>query len=123
MKIINWGTDIKIGLSWEKNGEKNIDLDVSAVLYDVVGALHDAVYFNQYAAKDGSILHSGDNKTGELIEEDETMIIFTSRIHPAVKAIVIIVNMLTKEEILVKFHRQLRKFPIYQQEKNYFKFV
>jgi stress response protein SCP2 len=49
---------LNFGLNWESS----VDLDASAVCFDMFGHLIDAVYFNQLISADGAIKHSGDNK-------------------------------------------------------------
>ena len=89
---IPWGSDLQIGLTWDVEEGKFVDLDASAVVFDNFGVLLDAAYFNQQQTIDKSILHSGDNKSGLGEGEDERITIISSLIHPAVRAIAIVVN-------------------------------
>src|SRR5690606_29048862 len=65
-------TRVRMGLGWDavkKRGffgkkEQEIDLDASGLLFDATGRLVDQVWFNQLQSKDGSVLHTGDNRTG-----------------------------------------------------------
>lgn len=56
---------LRLGLSWDFMEGKAVDLDASAVCFDSFGHLIDAVFYNQLNSADGSIQHSGDNKTGK----------------------------------------------------------
>ena len=70
---------IKVGLGWDINkydGGKDFDLDASAFLLDSTGKAqneNDFVFFNNLKHGSGSVIHSGDNKTG-LGEGDDEMI-------------------------------------------------
>lgn len=90
-KEIPLGKFIEVGLSWEMFGEK-IDLDLSAILLTNTGQMLDAVYFNQTASKDGSVIHSGDEKTGKKEGYDEKITIFLDKIGNGTSLIAILVN-------------------------------
>ena len=55
---------VKMELAWEQEPEGKIDLDVQAVCFNAKGRFVDAAYFNQTTAANGSVVHSGDNRTG-----------------------------------------------------------
>jgi len=54
-------------------GGDSIDLDASVIVFDGSKNKLDVVWFQQLKAKDGSIVHSGDNLTGEGEGDDETI--------------------------------------------------
>jgi tellurium resistance protein TerZ len=56
-------------------------------LLDVHGNLLDQVFFNQKRSKDGSIIHSGDDTTGDGAGDDETIQIFLDKVHQSVDTI------------------------------------
>ena len=89
---IPWGSDLQLGLGWDIEDGKSVDLDASAVLFDNYGVLLDAVFFNQQQTKDRSMIHSGDNKSGFGDGDDERITIISSIIHPTVRAIAIVIN-------------------------------
>jgi len=98
-------TKIVMGLGWDAkktkgffglgSKEQAIDLDASCVLFDEAKAPLDAVFFGQLASKDGSIKHTGDNRTGDGDGDDEQIIVDFSCIPSNVKFIVFIVNSFT----------------------------
>jgi len=98
-------TKIVMGLGWDAkktkgffglgSKEQAIDLDASCVLFDEAKAPLDSVFFGQLASKDGSIKHTGDNRTGDGDGDDEQIIVDFSRIPSNVKFIVFIVNSFT----------------------------
>eukprot|EP00760_Papus_ankaliazontas_P027250 PhM_4_TR3236/c0_g1_i1/m.56989 len=72
---------ISIGLRWEYIGATPIDLDASCVLFNDVGECTEAVFYNNLRNKTGSVVHSGDNTTGEDEgEDDESITVDFSRI-------------------------------------------
>ena len=97
-------THVRMGLGWDavkKKGffggvkEQAIDLDASAVLYDSSGRVVDQVWFRQLASKDGSIRHTGDNRTGAGDGDDESIMVYLDRIAGTVSTIVFLVNSYT----------------------------
>ncbi|MBY6437108.1 TerD family protein, partial [Rhodococcus kroppenstedtii] len=93
-------TTIRMGLGWDpvkKSGgffggrTANIDLDASALMF--AGTRHaDVVYFGQLRSKDGSIVHAGDNLTGDGEGDDEVITVDLTRVPAQVTSIVFIVT-------------------------------
>ena len=97
-------THVRMGLGWDavmKKGlfggkkSQSIDLDASAVLYAADGSVVDQVWFSQLKSKDGSVLHSGDNLTGDGEGDDESITVHLDRVPAAVTQLVFIVNSFT----------------------------
>lgn len=96
---------VVMGLGWDavkKKGflgfgsrEQEIDLDASCLLFDDKGALTDAVWFRQLRSQDGSIQHTGDNRTGDGDGDDEQIIVDLARVPPHIKSLVFTVNSFT----------------------------
>lgn len=61
-----------IGSNWSrmKNGEK-VDLDSSVLLYNKNKELIDVVYYGNLRSADGSIKHSGDDRSGDSYRDDK----------------------------------------------------
>jgi tellurium resistance protein TerZ len=95
-------TKVTMGLGWDakkKKGfwgfgskERSIDLDASCVLFDEKGNVVDTIWFRQLESKDGSIIHTGDNLTGEGEGDDEQIIVDLSRVPENVKTLMFVVN-------------------------------
>lgn len=96
---------IIMGLGWDvkqekkggffgflSGGEKAIDLDASAGLFNASGNLVDQVWFQQLRSKDGSLQHTGDNTTGEGDGDDEQILVDLNRVPPTVKTMVFVVS-------------------------------
>ncbi len=97
-------TVIRMGLGWDPvpapkktgffgGGSKggNIDLDASAIMF-AGRNIADVIYYGQLKAKDGSILHQGDNLTGEGEGDDEVVNVDLTRVPPQVTSIVFTVT-------------------------------
>lgn len=98
-------TSISLGLGWDPekagflgrlmgNGGE-IDLDASCILFDENLKPVDLVWFRQLKSNDGSIQHSGDNRTGEGDGDDETIRVDLQRLPAVVKYLIFTVNSFT----------------------------
>lgn len=76
-------------------GDQAIDLDASCVMFDEHNKLVETVYFGHLKSKDGSIVHTGDNRTGEGEGDDEQIIVDLDKVPANVKALVFTVNSYT----------------------------
>lgn len=76
-------------------GEAEIDLDASCLMFDERGQLVDTIWFMQLKSNDGSIKHTGDNRTGAGDGDDEQIIVDLSRVPAQAKSLVFTVNSFT----------------------------
>lgn len=101
-------TQIIMGLGWDaaksKGGffsgllggdSESIDLDASCLMFDNGGNLVDVIWFRQLQSQDGSIRHSGDNRTGEGDGDDEQIHVNLNTVPATVKNLVFTVNNFT----------------------------
>ena len=98
-------TNITMGLGWDPVKTKGIfgfgsktqevDLDASCILFDEQGKQTDAIWFRQLKSKDGSIVHTGDNRTGAGDGDDEQITVDLARVPANVKSLVFTVNSFT----------------------------
>ena len=78
--------NIKIGLGWDTNATDTgaeFDLDASLFMLDAnnkVVSDKDFIFFNNLKSSDGSVVHTGDNLTGEGDGDDEVINIDLSKI-------------------------------------------
>jgi tellurium resistance protein TerZ len=70
----------------------DIDLDASVIVFDENKQSIDLVWFQQLKSKDGSIQHSGDNRTGDGDGDDETIYVDLSALDARAKYLVFTVN-------------------------------
>ena len=92
---LGWDVAKKKGFLGFGGGAGEVDLDASCVLFDDAKNQLDAVWFSQLKSKDGSIIHTGDNLTGEGEGDDEQIIVDLSRVPANVKSLVFVVNSFT----------------------------
>jgi tellurium resistance protein TerZ len=96
---------ITMGLGWDAVKSKGlfgfgsksetIDLDASCVLFDDANKPVDIVWFRQLKSRDGSIVHTGDNRTGAGDGDDEQIIVDLTAVPANVKSLVFTVNSFT----------------------------
>jgi tellurium resistance protein TerZ len=75
--------------------EQSIDLDASCILFDEQKRLVDTVWFRQLKSKDGSIVHSGDNRTGAGDGDDESIMVDLTKLPERVHQLVFVINSFT----------------------------
>src|SRR3954454_21055683 len=100
-------TRVRMGLGWdaaEKKGlfgkkrAQSIDLDASALLFNAQGQLVDQVWFRQLTSKDGSVQHTGDNRTGAGEGDDESIRVDLSKVPSEVTTLLFTVNSFTGQD-------------------------
>lgn len=91
-------TRVFMGLGWDEAGgflgmgKGSIDLDASCAMYSENKELLDTISFTQLFSRDGSIRHSGDNRTGAGDGDDEVINVDLSSVPTSVKTIVFTIN-------------------------------
>lgn len=93
--IMGLGWDVKQAKGLGRffgGGSDEIDLDASCLLFDANRDLLDAVWFRQLQSGDGSIVHTGDNRTGAGDGDDEQIIVDLTRVPGNVTTLVFTVN-------------------------------
>ncbi|MDY7561496.1 TerD family protein [Pseudomonas sp. 10B1] len=96
-------TKILVGLGWDPratNGQE-FDLDASALLVGANGKVRsekDFVFYNQLKSVDGSVEHTGDNRTGEGAGDDESLTVDLSRLSVDIDKVVFIVTIHDAED-------------------------
>jgi tellurium resistance protein TerZ len=90
-----------MGLGWDartvttmfgRQKKKAVDLDASCLMFAADKLLVDQVWFGQLKSKDGALVHLGDNLTGAGEGDDESIVVDLTAVHPAVQALVFVVN-------------------------------
>jgi tellurium resistance protein TerD len=79
---------IMVGFGWDArslSGE-DFDLDASAIMLDGEGRITPGdsgfIFFNNLRSPDGSVVHSGDNLTGEGEGDEESIMVFLTSVPP-----------------------------------------
>lgn len=88
---------ILVGLGWDPRATDGaeFDLDASALLLGANGKVRsesDFIFYNQLKSPDGSVEHTGDNRTGAGDGDDEVLKVDLSRIPADVDKVVFIVT-------------------------------
>ncbi len=97
-------TKILVGLGWDINkydGGSDFDLDAAAFLLNAEGKAAseaDFVFYNNKEHSSGSVIHMGDNKTGEGEGDDEVINIDLSKVPANVEKIDFTVTIFEAEE-------------------------
>lgn len=89
---LGWDVAKKGGLFGFFGNSGSIDLDASCFMFDNNNQLVDLVYFGQLRSKDGSIIHTGDNLTGEGDGDDEQIIVDLPKVPSNIKSLVFTVS-------------------------------
>lgn len=92
---LGWDVKKKTGLFGFGGSAPDIDLDASALMFDEGKQLVDQVWFRQLRSNDGSVKHSGDNRTGAGDGDDEQIVVQLSSVPSQVKSLVFVVNSFT----------------------------
>lgn len=90
-------TNVLIGLGWDARSTdgQDFDLDASAFLLTANGKVRndaDFIFYNNLKSSDGSVMHTGDNRTGEGEGDDESLKIKLPLIPADVDKIVFVVT-------------------------------
>jgi len=99
-------TRVTMGLGWDVRkvgglrglfggGGGDVDLDASCLMFDSARQLLDSVWFRQLTSNDGSIVHTGDNRTGAGDGDDEQIIVDLQALPSSVATLVFTVNSFT----------------------------
>lgn len=96
-------TAINVGLGWDVRTTTgtDFDLDASAIMVDAAGkVLSDRhfIFFNNTTSPDGSVVHTGDNLTGEGDGDDETIRVDLVGVPADVDRIVFAVSVYEREK-------------------------
>ena len=94
-------SQLKFGLGWDPikkkgffggllGGSGDIDLDASCILLDASGNKIDTIWFRQLSSRCGSVVHSGDNLTGE--GDDEVINVNLTKLPSQVEYLAFTVN-------------------------------
>ena len=91
-------TKIRVGLGWDTNkysGGGDFDLDASVFLVGENGKSRwpeDFIFYNNLEGGGGSVVHTGDNLTGEGEGDDEQVIVDLPNVPPAIHKVVFTVT-------------------------------
>ncbi len=92
-------TRLRVGLGWDavpnagiaRSGARDVDLDASALQF-AGSELFDLAFYNNLRTRDGSVVHQGDNTSGQGAQDDESIVIDLSSVYARVDTIVLLVS-------------------------------
>jgi tellurium resistance protein TerZ len=74
------------------SGGESIDLDASCLMFDANKQIVETVWFRQLASQNGSVVHRGDNLTGEGDGDDEVIDVDLTKVDPKVQSLVFLIT-------------------------------
>ena len=82
-----------MGLGWDpaRDGD-DIDLDASCICFNSSKDVVDTIYFGNLTGASGSVVHSGDNLTGDGDGDDEVINVDLSRVPSNIESLVFTIN-------------------------------
>eukprot|EP01120_Amphizonella_sp_Union-15-10_P009501 TRINITY_DN360_c0_g1_i1.p1 TRINITY_DN360_c0_g1~~TRINITY_DN360_c0_g1_i1.p1 ORF type:complete len:615 (+),score=159.05 TRINITY_DN360_c0_g1_i1:50-1894(+) len=86
------GPKVVVGLGWDLIGHKAVDLDASVVGFDKEFKKVDVVSFRHLKGFGGAVVHSGDNRTGVGVGDDEEISVNMPKVPSSVTTLVFVVN-------------------------------
>ena len=84
---------LTVGLGWDSL----CDIDASIIMCDAAGKMIDKVYWGKQISDDHSVIHSGDNLTGEGEGDDETITIHLHQVSSDCVSIWPVVTIYTRD--------------------------
>jgi tellurium resistance protein TerZ len=79
---------VQIQVSWDSGSAKPVDVDLQVCVFDSLGLMLDACFFNNLSAAEGSLVHSGDSRDGVAAGVDEMVTVKLPLVPPHAFAIV-----------------------------------
>ncbi|QSF45438.1 TerD family protein [Paenibacillus tianjinensis] len=109
-------TKITVGLGWDTNkydGGKDFDLDVSVFLTNASGKVakeSNFIFFNNKQNENGSVIHTGDNRTGDGEGDDEQIQVDLPNIPADVEKIAFTITIYEAEQRSQNFGQVSRSY-------------
>ena len=86
-------TKVFMGLGWDPaQGHADIDLDASCICFNSAKEVVDTIWFGSLNGAGGSVVHSGDNLTGDGDGDDEVINVDLSRVPANIDSLVFTIN-------------------------------
>jgi tellurium resistance protein TerZ len=105
-------SSIGIGLAWQPENGQLEDMDAACVCIDTMGNvdLLNTVYHSNLHNLNNSIVHTGDERTGEMSNDDETINIDLDRIPPNILCIYLVLSVSTPDKTLAQIRSAQVRF-------------
>ena len=89
-----------VGLGWDFTGKETFDLDASITGVDEKYNLVEAVYYNNKKGMKNSVIHFGDNLTGEGEGDDEVIQVILNKVPQDVHYLAVTINSYSKNSLI-----------------------
>ena len=91
---------VMVGLGWDFTGKETFDLDASITAVDEKFKLIAQIYYGNKSGLKGSVIHFGDNLTGEGEGDDEVIQVNLNNIPPDVYYLAVTINSYSKNSLI-----------------------
>ena len=81
-----------VGLGWDFTGGESFDLDASITGFDYNYNVIESIYFSNKRGLNNSVIHYGDNQTGEGEGDDEVIRVNLFKVPPRVHFLAVTIN-------------------------------
>ena len=92
--------EVFVGLGWDFSWRETFDLDASVTGFDINNEVIEYIYYKQLKGLDGSVIHMGDNLTGEGSGDDEVIHIFLNRVPEKVHYLTVTINSFSRNSLI-----------------------
>ena len=91
---------IMVGLGWDFTGTETFDLDASVTGFDYNYNVIESIYYSHKQGLNGSVIHYGDNTTGQGAGDDEVIRINLLQVPPRVHFLAVTINSFKKNSLM-----------------------
>ena len=91
---------IMVGLGWDFTGTETFDLDASVTGFDYNYNVIESIYYSHKQGLNGSVIHYGDNTTGQGAGDDEVIRINLLQVPPRVHFLAVTINSFKKNSLI-----------------------
>ena len=101
---------INIGLGWDLTGSETFDLDASVTDFDESFEVIESIYYSNLKGLNSSVIHFGDNLTGEGEGDDEFISVTLSNVPKNVMSLAVAINSYKKNSLIKAKEAFIRLF-------------
>ena len=83
---------VTVGLGWDFTGGETFDLDASVTGFDYNYNPIESIYFNNKRGLNSSVIHFGDNRTGQGAGDDEVIKVLLAKVPMRVHFLAVTIN-------------------------------
>ena len=101
---------VMVGLGWDFTGGETFDLDASITAFTHEYSLVESIYFSHKIGLNNSIIHMGDNTTGEGAGDDEVIKVLLHKIPKRVHFLAVTINSYKRNSLIKARSAYIRLF-------------